>query len=239
MAVGVVSGFCRPQEARLTWTYMELKPAKVAATLVLVGPVNPVMFHPEWFKHNELLKAAEADDAELQVLSPNITMFKNDWLEVDIRPERIQLRTQQEPYFPVLRDLGLGILRCMPRVPFVQLGYNWEYFYKFQDAEDYHNLGHSLAPKEPWGDKMIKPGMVSLIMRSERADDWKGVKNYTVRPDLQSASGLEAIIAVNDHVTFEEDKPKTPARAIECIESYWEQSRLDFEEVASHLIRGI
>jgi len=218
---------------------MELKPAKVAATLVLVGPVNPVMFHPEWFKHNELLKAAEADAAELQVLSPNITMFKNDWLEVDIRPERIQLRTQQEPYFPVLRDLGLGILRCMPRVPIPQLGFNWENYYQFQNSDDYHSLGHKLAPKEPWGNQMVKPGMVSLIMRSERADDWKGVKNFTVRPDLQSATGLEAIVAVNDHVSFDEEKPKTPARAIECIETYWEQSRLDFDEVASYLIRGI
>jgi len=218
---------------------MELKPSKVVATLVLVGPVNPVMFHPVWFKHNDLLKAAEADEADVQVLSPNVTQFKSDWLEVDVRPERIQLRTQQEPYFPILRDLALGTLRCMPRVPFVQLGFNWENFYQFQDADDYHRLGHILAPKEPWGDKMVKPGLVSLIVRSERSDKWHGVKNFAVKPDLRSAVGSEAIISVNDHVTFEDESPKTPALALECIETYWEQSRLDFQDVASHLIRGI
>lgn len=218
---------------------MDLKPAKVAATLVLVGPVNPAMFHPEWFKYNNLLKASEADAAEVRVVSQNISVFRTDWLEVDVRPERIQLRTQQEPYFPVLRDLAVGCLNCMPRVPFLQVGFNWESAYQLPNSEAYHKLGHTLAPKDPWGTDLKSPGMLAVAIQTERIDSYQGTKNYGVRPDLERSESYEVVITVNDHVTFEEDKPNTPALVLECIENYWEESWSSFEGVASHLIRGV
>lgn len=216
---------------------MDPKPSKTVATLVAVGSFGPAMFSPYWFKSHDLLREAEADNAVTQIVSPDITLFKTEWLEVDIRNNRIQFRTQQEPYFPVLRDLMLGCLELFPAVPVVQLGFNWDEQYIFQEAEKYHALGHMLAPKTPWGDSMKNPGMLDLGIRSERSDDRDGYKDFRVRPLIQQASNT-VHVSVNDHVSFQRAEPTSPQLAIECVISYWEQSLMEFHEVATHLIKG-
>lgn len=220
---------------------MNLKPAKIVATIVLVGPVNPAMFHPEWFKNNSLIKPAEADGADVRMVSSSLSSFKSDWLDVDVRPERIQLRTQQEPYFPVLRDLALGCLNCLPRVPFSQVGINWEFSFKFPDSDSYHAFGHLLAPKEPWGELLKEPGMLGVAMQAERTDGFSGTKNYSVRPDLTTDSNdYTVIFSHNDHYSFEGvEALASPELAIDCIEGSWEKSRLGFEAVVAHLLRGV
>ncbi|WP_414495576.1 hypothetical protein [Stenotrophomonas maltophilia] len=215
---------------------MKLNPTRVAATLVLVGPVSPALFHPEWFKSNGLIKAREADSAEIQMVNSNISLFKNDWLNVDVRPERIQLRTEQEPFFPVLRDLALGCLNCLPRVPFRQLGINWEYSIQFPDRGSYDNFGHALAPKAPWQDVVKNPGMLGVAMQSDQDDGYEGTRNYSVRPDLSGDVSFQAIISHNDHYSFESKEVRSPNLVIECISERWEGSRANFDRVASHLL---
>ena len=102
---------------------MDLKPAKSIVTLVVVGPVSPALFTPHWFKVNELVREGEADEAKIQVITEDITLFQAEWLEVDVRPNRIQLRTMQDAYQPVLRDLMVGILALMPRVNFTKIDF--------------------------------------------------------------------------------------------------------------------
>lgn len=216
---------------------MNLKPAKTAASLVVIGPVNPAMFHPEWFKANELIRAAEADEAEVKIVSAEITIFKAEWLEVDVRQNRIQLRTTQEPYYPILRDLMAGCLAALPRVPFDQIGFNWENVYHMPSAETYHALGHRLAPKGEWGESLVNPGLVSLTIRSERSDDRDGFRNFSIKPNLQSNVDYEVILAVNDHVSFIDEKPQASERVRDCILEYWDRSRADFDAVANDVMR--
>lgn len=215
---------------------MDPKPSRTVATLVVVGNFNPAVFSPFWFKSHDLLRDAEADSAEIQVVSPDITLFKTEWLEVDARANRLQFRTQQEPYFPVLRDLMLGSLALFPAVPIIQSGFNWEEIYTFQDADEFHALGHTLAPKAPWGDTMVHPGMVHLTVRSERPDKRDGYKDFRVRPLKHPINTVS--LSVNDHVSYERLEPTSPAEAIECIDSYWERSFEEFHSVALHLIKG-
>ncbi len=45
-------------------------------SIVLVGSFNPAIFQPMWFAANELIGRADAENAEVAVVHPDITQFR-------------------------------------------------------------------------------------------------------------------------------------------------------------------
>jgi hypothetical protein len=47
-------------------------PANEEISLVLVGSLNPAIFHPEWFVRQRLVSRGEAEKAETAIISPQV-----------------------------------------------------------------------------------------------------------------------------------------------------------------------
>ncbi len=70
---------------------MSIKPDLEGASIVVIGNFNPAIFHPLWFKVNGLLVGAEAETAELDVVSSEITSFTTKWCRVQVLTERFSV----------------------------------------------------------------------------------------------------------------------------------------------------
>ncbi len=61
-------------------------PANEDISVVLVGALNPAIFHPDWFVRQELLSETEAVEAHVEAITPQISdlKFPDFGLQVEI-----------------------------------------------------------------------------------------------------------------------------------------------------------
>jgi hypothetical protein len=92
-----------------------------------------------------------------------------------------------------LQDLVLGTLRILAHVPLAAIGINQEGVFRAQSEGHWHNIGHTLAPKEPvWNKLGAAPGM----------------KQISIKYPLQASPKIEENLSVEPHPT---NGPKHPA----------------------------
>ena len=199
------------------------------ASIVLVGSFNPMIFHPIWFEKQGLLPAGETDNSKIEVVSSDVAIFTVPWLRVEVLRERFVIRTSDESKFGPLRDLALGALRLLEHTPVSQLGMNRDLAFSLESAEEWHAVGHKLAPKAVWAPHLNVPGMVSLTMRGERKDGRDGSVNVTVKSENNPANTVS--LACNDH--FQLAANSTALQAVHIIENGWDQS-METSSVLSH-----
>jgi hypothetical protein len=81
-----------------------------------------------------------------------------------------------------LRDLVVGTFELLDQTPTARLGLNRTMHVDLGDDQAWHALGHLIAPKEPWGGILQKPGMRALLMEAPRSDDVPGRIFFRVEP---------------------------------------------------------
>ena len=64
---------------------------------MLLGSLNPAIFSPAWFAMHGLLSQDLADNANVNVVSPQVTEFQAERLDLTVTQERLVCGTTQEP----------------------------------------------------------------------------------------------------------------------------------------------
>jgi hypothetical protein len=160
-------------------------------------------------------------------------------MRMEVTDQRFIVRTSQEPYDVVIRDLVIGTFDLLRYTPVTQMGINRIMHFDLGSEEKWHEAGHLLAPKEIWTGILDKPGMLSMQMRdSNRKDGLKGNINVRVEPSRQISNGL--FIEVNDHIEAEKD-PTTEGsiELISILNSNWERSYKRSEEIMISLLERL
>ena len=206
-------------------------------SIVLVGSFNPGIFHPAWFEMQGLLPRIESEDAKLEIISNDLAIFSIAWLRIEVVGDRFTAKTNDESKIGPLYDLVTGALKILEHTPVTQLGMNRELQYAVSSQDDWHAVGHALAPKAIWSEYVKEPGMKALVMKCKRNDDRKGSLNVTIQPALPDLSSLHpwrVEFAINDHVEFNEN-----SNALNCcqvISEDWESSQNYALKLASGLL---
>ena len=189
-------------------------------TIVLVGFFNPQIFQPAWFASQNLLKNEEADGAKIEIISRELVVFSSGWLRIEVMSERVIFATAQAQAFEWLRDLAIGTFRVLPHTPISMLGINRDMHFRFETEEEWHSIGHRLAPKEIWKGVLIDPGMAGLTMRGRRPDEHKGALNVRVEPSDRIKPGV--FVNVNDHYELQSLEPSHGAdQILNLLETSW------------------
>jgi hypothetical protein len=94
------------------------------SSIVLVGAFNPAIFHPSWLSEHAIVRAGAADEAEVQVVSPEISSFTAQWLSLQVTREQFQASTSDPRYFEPLRDLVVSVFTLLEHTPIRQMGIN-------------------------------------------------------------------------------------------------------------------
>lgn len=175
----------------------ELQVALDAASIVVRGIFNPVVFSPAWFADGELIGKTELENADVEVISQEIASFRMGWLRFTATRDTLQLGTEEVEELPRLRDAAIGVLKILTHHPISVLGINRDTHTLVDSPEALNRLGDTITPKGVWTDFLDTPGMRSVTMWGARSDTWKGRVNVRVEPSV--AFPVAAFVSVNDH----------------------------------------
>ncbi|HAY21673.1 MAG TPA: hypothetical protein DCY27_05815 [Desulfobacterales bacterium] len=204
-------------------------------SIVLLGDFNPKIFQPAWFAQENLIRAPEAEAADIKIINPEIVIFELEWLELQVTRDRCLFGTTQEAYYEVVRDLCLGTFKLLRHTPIQKMGINRNYHFRMNSVEEWHAFGHEVAPKELWISVLKTPGLASLTIQGMREDDLKGYIRVKVEPSKRAHPGI--YIQVNDHYEVEEASTSIGCeKIINIIESLWNKSKEKAELIINNIL---
>lgn len=178
---------------------MELPPiAADLVSVVITGPMQPVVISPAWLREIDLIGDSELQQAKIELLIPNeTTIFQAGWLRVLANPQSLEVQTTQEAEFERLRDVMLGILRARENSAIALMGINRTVHFKLSNSGLWHAVGDHLVNNELWEGVLHLSGMRSVTYWGARTDGYGGRIHVQVEPSLQFMPGV--FLAYNDH----------------------------------------
>lgn len=202
-------------------------------SIVLVGSFNPKIFHPAWFAAQKIIREKEAEDANIELITPAVAKFSLDWMRLQVIQEQFVVETTQEPYYEILRDLVMSAFSFLNYTPITMLGINTQQHFRMHSEDEWNKLGHDLVPKEKyWTPVLEKPGMRNLIVQGQRPDRYKGFIQVKIEPSSKIPLGV--YISVNDHY---EVKGELDCKAIiDILNTDWVNSKQRAEKLVKHFV---
>ena len=76
------------------------------SSIVLVGNFNPAIFHPSWLSEHGMVREGDADKADIQVVSPEVSSFTTHWLLLQVTRDKFQASTSDPR---ILSRLGTSL----------------------------------------------------------------------------------------------------------------------------------
>lgn len=214
-------------------------------SIVLIGSFNPGIFHPEWFRRQEILMPQETTtDVKIVMVSPELTQvhFGSLVLKLEVLPERFLLETQTASQGEKLQDILVNVLTTLPHTPVTACGLNNSIRFDLNDESYWHKIGDTLAPKETiWNHVLERPGMQSLVIKGHRGGEFPGEVNVTVAPSNRRDMPHGLLISSNFHYPVPRNESGT-ARS-ECVvpfvETEWKTALAQARRVADRIFDQI
>ena len=191
-------------------------------SIVLLGTFNPAIFQPAWFAAQGLIREEEAEEAQIELVRPEVSAFRLDWLHMQVLHERFTASTDQPASFEVLRDFVVGTFSVLEHTPVTKLGLNFDRHVEMDSEEAWHEIGNRLAPQGRWQGALDEPRLRSLSMQGNRPDDFTGAVVVKVEPSVRvEKNGV--YVTVNDHYELEqpEEGSASAAAATRLIQEHW------------------
>lgn len=214
---------------------MQTAPQLEGVSLVLLGQFNPAIFQPAWFAAENLVRPQEADSAEVQLIHPEATVLRMEWLQLNIVRNRFQASTLQSSYFEPLRDLTVGLFSLLNHTPLAALGINREFHFRLDSEKQWHALGDRLAPKSHW-QLLRKPGLRSMSIEGQRDDGHEGHVLVKVEPSPRYDQSI--YVEINDHYELRTAivKHGGAEKLVEILTSQWVRSMQRSVELGQQLV---
>lgn len=207
------------------------------ASFVILGSLNPGLFHPSWLAYHGLIREPEAETAENMVVTSDFSRFQTDWFSLEVLPERLMLITNQLAYYNPLRDLAESILNLLPNTPVHSMGMNRSSHYSLKDEVTWHSFGHRLVPKEPmWADIIKDPGTARVAVKGIREDGRSGHLLVIVEPSSRIENGV--FVDINDHYSRPDgvESASGSSWATEVIADVWKEHQERVGKIRERLI---
>ncbi|MHB8381883.1 MAG: hypothetical protein ACYDBH_24070 [Acidobacteriaceae bacterium] len=187
------------------------------ASIVLLGSFNPTIFQPKWLASKDLIRATEGEEAEIQVISPEITSFAADWLTVQVTRNRFFASSTDVGQFETLRDFVVSAFRLLEHTPIEKMGMNRDMHFRMESKDKWNAVGDFLAPKEIWGKFIDKPGMETLVIVGKRPESSATVLRVTVQPSRRVDPGV--YVGTNEH--HEVEGSNAGQALISILQEHW------------------
>lgn len=237
-------GYALTLESKTTMKTWEILSEE--ASIVLVGNMNPKIFHPEWFIRKGIVGEWDYKNEQdinlpdmAQVVLPadrNITVFLN----------KFSITTSRSSEYLTLKDLVVSTFTLLSETPVLQLGMNFTSVIKINNLENWIKLGRELAPQSYWknsasyindlGDeKQSELGLWHISMNMPRPDNQSGF----LRPEmviLPHAGPRVLAFSINNHI---EVKDSSALTMTSILEESWDTSLALAKEITSNIMDSL
>ena len=225
---------------------MRIEPEISGVGVVLLGDFNPAIFTPAWFALHGLLPESAADNAELQIAHPGLTVFSTEWLHLEVTTDRFAATTQHGPYIRV-RDLAVRVFReHLHHSPLKVLGINRDVHFRVADQDTRDRIGRRLAPVEAWGQWIEElgldsehGGMRSLTMTNTRPEGRPpgGQVNVKVEPSVRIDNRRAGVyVSINDHYAMGSADAEGRAQLMGFLEDNFDSSIQRSDGIIDHVM---
>lgn len=225
---------------------MRITPEITGVDIVVLGDFNPTIFSPRWLSSNGLIRASVADNAQVQVIHPEIADFTADWLHLQAMRDRFTAQTRQAPYVR-LQDFVFRLFSdYLPHTPLRSFGINFSVHFLVESRAARDRIGTTLAPLEPWGRwrnalnlDNRKGGMTRLRMSQLAPVDRGpgGQINISVEPSTQvGLGGTGVFVSVNDHFCGSDADSTSVDVLMELLRKEFKSSQQRSEQIVDHIM---
>jgi hypothetical protein len=226
-------------------------PESAATSIVMIGSFNPSIFQPRWLATQQLIRPEEAETAKITTIQTEVADFSTEWFQLQVLQGRLMILTADPRQYGPLRDLAAAMFAILPHTPVTLVGINRSFHFKIPSFEAWHDIGHTLAPKEPWNAVMKAPGLRSMLMQGRREEAGKGLVHVRVEPSQKVSPGL--FIEVNEEFKAPADgqsetavgQSETVTSVIEgaqwvpdCLAQNWD-ANMQYAEYAAEQLVGL
>ena len=201
---------------------------------VLIGNFNPSIIQPAWLAHHQLIREDEFKTAEVEIIRPEITIFRTGCLILRVLPERFQVDSSTGECLGPMKDFVVGIFRLLEHTPIAKFGINRNMHFRTPSAEAWHKVGHQLVPKELWQDLIDEPGTRSVTVSGKRHDSQSKFFRATVEPSVKIEHGV--FVGTNEHFEVASEPAAGNQPTIDLLASQWEESLRFSKQVAESII---
>jgi hypothetical protein len=191
----------------------------------------------------ELIGGAEADAAEVQVVSPEVTAFRLKWVSIQVLSQKLVAESRDRAHDVHLLNLVAGCFARLEHTPIRMLGTFCRGHYELSSEEEWHALGDRFAPKEFWRGVMSSsirdgtPGMRTLVIEGNRpgsSANWIRVK---IEPSLQMSPGKYGIfIELHEEHGVKEPDHETTSLLIRRLQGEWEPFLRTADEISEKIL---
>jgi hypothetical protein len=189
---------------------MRLEPEIGACSIVLLGHFNPLIFSPLWFARNKLVTDAQAEEATVSLIHPEVTVVKIGKIQIQVEHTRFSAETVEAPWIDLCDFVGRTFGEFLIHTPIYQMGINRFVHFSVGDEETRNRIGQQLAPVEPWGEwgkeiNASKPPMrggstdVTMLQMKPTEGAFTGHIQASVQPSVKIKGNAGVFVSVNDH----------------------------------------
>jgi hypothetical protein len=214
----------------------DIRPEAQGASIVVLGSLNPAIFQPQWFAANNLLRPEEADAADIKIVSNDVTVFSSEWLSAQVLGDRLTFETADPVKYHPLRDLAANTFSLLEHTPIKAFGFNRFQEHRMSSEEAWHAFGHRYAPKEPWKDILVKPGMRTVVMEGTRGDSEAERVQLKLEPSRTVQWGVR--IHLNEHYAIPSDTAAPDAMLLlqNALDANWKPFLKFWSRASSQLL---
>lgn len=223
---------------------MKIDPYKSGVSIVLAGAFNPVIFSPLWFKNHNLITESELESANVELQHRELTIFRLDWMDVQVQLDRFKIATEQSPYIRLSDFVVKTFREFLSHTPISMIGINRMVQFTVDSEEIRNKIGNKLAPPDVWGDwgKQVVAkddrghgGMTHLVMEQRAVDDRDhGYVRADIRPSSTKNNGI--FMEINDHYEVHDENLTGNDKIIDLLESSFEKSIARSESIINHIM---
>lgn len=205
------------------------RPSLVAASasVVIRGEFDPIRLAPTTLRKQGFLTESEEDSVDIEVVFRDVVKFATDSMLVFATRDKILMRAEGQENEEPLKDIWIGIIRSLSDIVVSKVGLNHDRRYSFAAEQDWHALGNRLAPKAVWGDTLESPGLLALVLKSQRPDALDGYIHTKVEPFQNDDVPFGVLVDVNDHFDFADNSDAVGSDEVaRFIGDHWRDARL-------------
>lgn len=213
-------------------------PESDAAAIVMVGSFNPAIFQPRWLGAQGLIRPEEAAAAKITIIQAEVADFSTEWFQLQVLQNRLMITTGDPGHFAPLRDLGAGVVTLLPHTPIQRLGLNRMLHFKMPSIEEWHRVGDTIAPKQPWKKIMEGAGLRSVLIEGRRRNGSEGLLHIKVEPSAKVQPGVYVEINEEFRSVAADGQTEGAEWVRDLLAGNWDDFMAFAQEGAEH-VRGL